>query len=91
MQTRLLRILEQRCVRPVGGITEISVDVRVVSATHRDLDQAMALGSFRQDLYCRLNSFIPYLPPLRVRPEDIVLLAQHFLARRRGAQEKRQP
>ncbi len=89
MQTRLLRTLEERRVRPVGGSVEVAVDVRVVSATNRDLAQTISQGEFREDLYYRLNTFTIRIPPLRQRPEDVVPLAQHFLER--YAQELRKP
>jgi DNA-binding NtrC family response regulator len=81
MQSRLLRTLEERRVRRVGGSAEIPVDVRVVSATNRDLPKATSEGKFREDLYYRLNTFIIRVPALRERPEDILLLARHFLDR----------
>ncbi|MBT4497833.1 MAG: sigma-54-dependent Fis family transcriptional regulator [Gemmatimonadetes bacterium] len=81
MQTRLLRTLEERRVRRLGGAEEIAVDVRVVSATNQDLLQATAEGRFRQDLFYRLNTFTIRIPPLRERPEDILPLARHFLER----------
>jgi DNA-binding NtrC family response regulator len=81
MQSRLLRTLEERQVRRVGGSREIPVDVRVVSATNRDLRQAVSEGKFREDLYYRLNTFIIRVPPLRERPEDVLPLAAHFLDR----------
>jgi DNA-binding NtrC family response regulator len=89
MQTRLLRTLEERRVRRVGGSAEIPVDVRVVSATNRDLRQAVSEGRFREDLYYRLNTFTLRVPPLRERPEDILPLAEHFLER--YAREMRKP
>jgi transcriptional regulator with GAF, ATPase, and Fis domain len=79
LQPKLLRALQERAVRPVGGHDEISVDVRVVSATNRDLDVGMADGTFRRDLYFRLADFVVDLPPLRQRRDDIPVLAQHFL------------
>jgi len=78
LQTKLLRALEAREVRPVGGTEVRRVDVRVVSATHRDLDAMVEAGSFRQDLLYRLNTAILYVPPLRRRRVDIPFLAQHF-------------
>jgi DNA-binding NtrC family response regulator len=89
MQGRLLRTLEERRVRPVGGAREVPVDVRVVSATNRDLPRAVAQGGFREDLYYRLNAFTIRAPSLRERPEDILPLAGHFLAR--YARELRKP
>jgi len=79
MQKELLRVLEEREVRPIGATDPIPVDVRIVSATHRDLKQMVAEGTFRQDLFYRLHVFAIALPPLRERREDIPLLAERFL------------
>lgn len=81
LQVKLLRVLQERSVRPVGASAPVAIDVRVVSATHRDLEAAMADGSFREDLFYRLNVVSLHLPPLAARREDIPLLAQHFLRR----------
>ena len=80
MQVRLLRTLEDRCIRPVGGSSEIPVDVRVVAATNRALTAAVEEGNFREDLYYRLNVFTIQVPPLRERAGDVLFLARHFLA-----------
>ncbi|HET9452046.1 MAG TPA: sigma 54-interacting transcriptional regulator [Aggregicoccus sp.] len=80
LQAKLLRVLETGDVRPVGGARARRVDVRVVAASNRDLAEEVKAGRFRADLFYRLNSFTLDLPPLRERPEDVLPLAEHFLA-----------
>src|SRR5689334_9728222 len=81
LQAKLLRVLETRTFRRVGGHADITVDVRVVAATHRDLSRMVAEGRFREDLYFRLNVVPVEVPPLRERVADIPPLTEHFVAR----------
>jgi len=80
LQAKLLRVLEDGVVMPVGAGAGVKVDVRVIAATNVDLQERIAAGSFRQDLYFRLARFTVLTPPLRERPEDIPILARHFLS-----------
>jgi two-component system response regulator PilR (NtrC family) len=89
LQVKLLRVLQERKVRPVGGTQELEVDVRVVAATNRDVEQAVREGSFRQDLFYRLNVIRVTLPPLRDRRDDIPALATHFLQKHSALEGKR--
>ncbi|MBL8818863.1 MAG: sigma-54-dependent Fis family transcriptional regulator [Planctomyces sp.] len=79
VQTRLLRVLQEGLIQPVGATDPVRVDVRIISATHQDLEQAIVDRAFRQDLYFRLKGIELHLPPLRSRQEDILLLARTFL------------
>jgi two-component system NtrC family response regulator len=82
-----LRVLQERTVQPLGGREPVPIDVRVVCATHRNLEQRVTEGLFRQDLYYRVALLTLAVPPLRERGEDVVLLARHFLARQAAAQD----
>ena len=79
LQAKLLRVLEERSIRRVGGREDIPVDVTVIATTNRNLSEAEATGAFRKDLFFRLSNFYIYVPPLRQRREDIPVLADHFL------------
>jgi two-component system, NtrC family, response regulator PilR len=81
LQAKLLRVLENGTFRRIGGTTDIKVDVRIISATNKDLKEEIAIGRFREDLYYRLNVVPVVMPPLRERKEDIPLLISHFLNR----------
>ena len=83
VQTRLLRVLQESILQPVGSEQSIAVDVRVISATHQDLEQAITDKAFRQDLYFRLKGIELVIPPLRSRREDILLLASEFVGEER--------
>jgi two-component system response regulator PilR (NtrC family) len=81
MQVKLLRAIQEKSVRPVGSQNEVKVDVRILSATHKDLQSLVRDGAFRQDLFYRLNVIELHVPSLRERPSDIPLLAEHLCAR----------
>jgi len=79
LQAKLLRVLQERCYRPIGGGADEPVDARVIASTNRDLEQRVAEGAFREDLYYRLNVLQLRVPALRERPEDVSVLAERFL------------
>jgi len=81
MQVKLLRVIQEKTIRPVGQATEVPVDVRILSATHRDLGELVAEGSFREDLFYRINVIGLHVPPLRDRGDDVLMLAHHALSR----------
>ncbi|HYE25417.1 MAG TPA: sigma-54 dependent transcriptional regulator [Clostridia bacterium] len=81
LQSKLLRALQEKEIRPVGGTRAVPIDVRILAATNRDLEQAVSQGAFRRDLYFRLNVLSLRIPPLRQRKQDIPLLVGHFLER----------
>ena len=88
MQVKLLRVLQERTIRPVGGTQETPVDVRVIAATNRDLQEMVANNTFREDLYYRVSVIPIHVPSLRERREDIALLASHFLKKYAVAAQK---
>ena len=88
MQMRLLRVLQERMYEPLGSTDPVAVDVRVITATHRDLSELVDEGRFREDLYYRINVFRVDLPPLSERREDIPLLIDHFISRFNRLQNK---
>ncbi len=89
MQVKLLRVLQERTLRPVGGVQEIPVDVRVIAATNKDLDRMVAEGTYREDLFYRLSVIPLTVPPLRERGDDVALLASHFLKKYAAEMGKR--
>jgi two-component system response regulator PilR (NtrC family) len=84
MQVKLLRAIQEKSVRPVGSQSEVKVDVRILSATHKDLHDLVGRGKFRQDLYYRLNVIELHMPALRDRPDDIAILAESICTRLSG-------
>jgi two-component system response regulator HydG len=88
-QVKLLRVLEEREIERVGDQTPIKVDVRIITATNRNLDDLIAQGRFREDLYFRINVFPLDIPPLKDRPEDIPIIAQHFIEQHNQKSEKK--
>jgi two-component system, NtrC family, response regulator AtoC len=81
LQSKLLKVIDEKCFRRLGGLTEVRVDTRIIAATHRDLAQLVKTEKFREDLYHRLNVVPLFVPPLRDRPEDVPLLVRHFAER----------
>ena len=81
LQAKLLRAIQEKEIRPVGSVKRVPIDVRILAATHRDLERSVADGTFRRDLYFRLNVLTLRIPPLRERRQDIPLLVAHILER----------
>jgi transcriptional regulator with PAS, ATPase and Fis domain len=84
IQAKLLRLLEEKCFEPLGSSTIIKINTRILCATNRDLKAMVAEGLFRKDLFYRINTITIQIPPLRERPEDIIPISEHFLARYAG-------
>jgi len=88
IQTRLLRVLQENTIQRLGSNKNIPVDIRIIAATHKNLEQMIKEGTFREDLYYRLNVISIHIPPLRKRKDDIPLMAQHFLEKYRAMHHK---
>lgn len=88
LQAKLLRVLQEGTLRPVGSDGEVAVDVRIIAATHQDLEARVRTNAFREDLFYRLETFRIDVPPLRAREQDVLLLAQYFLRQQRELNEK---
>lgn len=88
LQAKLLRVLQEGTMRPVGSDREVEVDVRIIAATHQNLEAKVKAGEFREDLFYRLETFAIQVPPLRQRGDDVMLLADYFLAQLQAQQEK---
>jgi two-component system response regulator PilR (NtrC family) len=88
VQVKILRVLQERRFRRLGGLEEIEADIRIIAATNQDLSKMVAAGKFREDLFYRINVIPIHLPPLRERREDIPLLAEHFLEKYRAHMDK---
>jgi len=84
MQVKLLRVIQEKTVRPIGQTEELPVDVRILSATHKNLEKLVSQGEFREDLYYRINVIEVQVPPLRERGDDVLILSEHILARLAG-------
>jgi two-component system, NtrC family, response regulator PilR len=91
MQVKLLRVIQEKSIRPVGQANEVPVDVRILSATHRDLGELVENGNFREDLFYRINVIEVHVPPLRERGEDVLMLAHHMLTRLAQSQNVETP
>lgn len=89
LQVKLLRVLQEKVIQPVGSVEDVPLDIRIISATNADLSKKVAEGTFREDLFYRLNVINIHLPPLRERGEDIVLLAQYFVDKLSSQMKKR--